>query len=261
MRKNKIRNIVLIVIGVLGILDTYILSLYSNMNLGLVFPGVIGSVLVLYGTIKVRDPEYIFIKNEKVVKTIKTFILIGVFIFIFVEGMIIYHGVSNDYREVDYVVVLGAGIDPQARPRLILQKRLNTCLKYLEVNPHAKIVVSGGQGSDEPIAEADAMNRYLVERDAKEKNILIESRSTSTYENFKYTKGLIGDEFIHEKTSILIITNDFHMMRAKKIARSFGFKVYGLSSKTPKATVINNYIREFFACMKSCFFDIQRLRA
>lgn len=256
MKRKRRLYVILMVIGILGILDTLILSLYSNMNIGIALPGIFGFALIFYSSIKIKYPEYEFIKNRRIRKIIKVIGLVGMIFFIFVEVMLIYHGTSEFYGEVDYVVVLGAAIDRQARPRLPLQKRLNTSLKYLEVNPDAKMIMSGGQGPDEPISEADAMKKYVVERGAKENNILIESGSTSTYENFKYTKDLIGDEFLDKKTSILIITNDFHMMRAKKIANSLGFKVYGLSSRTPTSTIINSYIREFFACVKSWVFDI-----
>jgi uncharacterized SAM-binding protein YcdF (DUF218 family) len=254
-RKGRV-YIILMVIGILGILDTLILSLYCNMNIGIVLPGILGFAFIFYFNIKIKYPEYEFIKNRRIRTIIKVIGLVGMIFFIFVEMMLIYHGTSEFYGEVDYVVVLGAAIDTQARPRRSLQKRLNMSLKYLEVNPDAKVIMSGGQGSDEPISEADAMKKYVVERGVKENNILIERDSTSTYENFKYTKDLIGDEFLDQKTSILIITNDFHMMRAKKIATSLGFKVYGLSSRAPTSTIINNYVREFLACVKSWIFDI-----
>jgi uncharacterized SAM-binding protein YcdF (DUF218 family) len=89
----------------------------------------------------------------------------------------------------------------------------------------------------------------------KEERIIKEDKSTSTMENFKNTKEIVLKDN-SENIRILIVTNDFHMFRAKLLARRNGFIPYGLPSSTPWSILPNCYIREYFAVLKSLVFDI-----
>ena len=73
------------------------------------------------------------------------------------------------------------------RDRLTLARRLDAALAYLEENPKAYVVVSGGQGAGEDISEAEAMRRYLAARGIEESRILMEDKSMSTLENFLFS--------------------------------------------------------------------------
>ena len=54
--------------------------------------------------------------------------------------------------------------------------------------PDLKIVVSGGQGEGENITEATAMRNFLVDNGVDSSLIIMEDKSTNTYENFLYSK-------------------------------------------------------------------------
>ena len=49
------------------------------------------------------------------------------------------------------------------------------------------MIVSGGQGSDEAISEAEAMRRYLVEQGIRNEEIIMEDKSTNTEENLVFS--------------------------------------------------------------------------
>ena len=93
------------------------------------------------------------------------------------------------YKE-DAVIVLGAGLRGE-NLSLILRNRLDAAVEYYNENPEAVIVVSGGQGPDEDIPEAEAMERYLYEQGVPLNKIIKEDKSTSTEENFKFSKELL----------------------------------------------------------------------
>jgi len=59
---------------------------------------------------------------------------------------------------------------------------------------------------------------------------------------------------------IMIVTNDFHMFRAKILARHNGFTPYGITAPTNPVVLVNSYIREYFAVVKSIVFDINWIR-
>ena len=144
-----------------------------------------------------------------------------------------------------YVLILGAKLFGD-KPSLSLQNRLDVALGYLHSHPKVKVVVSGGQGDDEDISEALSMSRYLMENGIGKERILLEDRSTSTYENIKYSK-----EFIPENAKLgIIVTNDYHLYRSIQIAKDADLKVEGLPAKTPQITLLKAYSREYLSVTK-----------
>lgn len=86
------------------------------------------------------------------------------------------------------VVVLGAGLRGEQVSGL-LARRLDAALAYYRQNPDVLLVVSGGQGPDEAIPEAEAMARYLQAHGVPGENILVE---------------MTGVEPVSEKRSALV---------------------------------------------------------
>ncbi|KMY49160.1 YdcF family protein [Peribacillus loiseleuriae] len=153
----------------------------------------------------------------------------------------------------DYLIVLGAQVRGTV-PSLSLQYRINTAAEYLTSNKSTVAIVSGGQGNGEEISEAEAMKRGLLKNGIEESRIIMEDRSTSTYENIKYSKQLIPEG---AKKGFLV-TNDFHVYRAEKIAASQGLKLQGIAADTPKVVLVKSYIREYLAITK--FYGTELLR-
>ncbi|MBA9025106.1 YdcF family protein [Peribacillus huizhouensis] len=156
-------------------------------------------------------------------------------------------------NHADYLIVLGAQVRGTV-PSLALQYRINTAADYLTKNKSTIAIVSGGQGNGEDISEAEAMKQGLVKCGIDESRIIMEDRSTSTYENIKYSKLLIPKGAVRG----FIVTNDFHVYRAEKIAASQGLKLQGISAETPKVVLVKSYIREYMAITK--FYGTELLR-
>ena len=53
----------------------------------------------------------------------------------------------------------------------------------------------------------------------------------------------------------MIVTNDFHMFRAKKIAEKQGLTLEGLPAKTPKPIIIQSNVREYLAITQYWFMN------
>ena len=58
-----------------------------------------------------------------------------------------------------------------------------------------------------------------------------------------------------EDLEVLIVTNKYHLFRAKFIAKRLGMVPYGLPAKIPPTIIVQSYIREYFAVIKSVIFD------
>ncbi len=174
---------------------------------------------------------------------------IGLILFVIVEGVILSGFVQSAPAEADYCIILGAQLKRNG-PSEVLRRRLDTAVTYLNNNPSTIAIVSGGQGKDEPKSEAQGMYEYLVAAGIEESRIIQEDQSTKTYENL-----VNSAEFIDKENSkVVIVTNNFHMYRAIKIAQKAGYaQVYKLPADSHPGMLLNNMLREFFGVIKDFF--------
>ena len=170
-------------------------------------------------------------------------------LFLVVEGLILSQLNALPKPGADVCLILGAQMK-ESGPSDVLQRRLDKALDYLRENPDTIVVVSGGQGSNEPVSEAQGMRDYLVARGIAGERILMEDKSTNTKENLEYSAGLIdksGD-------SVVIVTNNFHVFRAVSIAKKQGYgAVQGMAASTHRGNLLNNLLREFLGVLKDFF--------
>lgn len=174
--------------------------------------------------------------------------------FVIIIGVIFIEGNKTENEEVDYLIVLGARLYGET-PSPALLERLKVASKYLKNNKDLKVIVSGGQGSDEDVSEAFAMSKYLVDEGIEKDRIIIEDISTSTFENLSFSLDKIKEKDSSDNIKVLIATNEFHIFRSKLLAKKLGMVPYGLPAKTPKTIVVTSYIREYFAVIESFLHD------
>jgi len=155
---------------------------------------------------------------------------------------------NPSYRE-DAVIVLGCGVRGEVVSGQ-LASRLEAALRYYRKNPNALIVVSGGQGKGEDITEALAMERYLVERGVPKDSIIKEERSTSTYTNLLFSKGLFDDRFDTPYKTV-IISSDYHIYRAIRLSKRLGLDCTHVHGNTAWYEMPVRYSREILAVAKS----------
>lgn len=214
---------------------------------------LLGLILIGFNIIKTLGIK-LNISNKVVIIFRMCFILIMIS-FIVIESCIIYFGSSRDMKQSDYLIILGAGVRG-TRLSLTLTQRMQESLNYLKKYPNTKVIVSGGQGPGESITEAEAMSRFLINHGVDKKQIIKEERSTSTYENFLFSKMVIERIDKRNDFEVSIITSDFHMFRAKLLAERAGFERINLvPAKLHILLVPNYYVREYLAVIKSIVFD------
>ena len=147
---------------------------------------------------------------------------------------------------LDCLVVLGAGLRPDGAPSEALAYRLDAALEYLEDNPQTRCVVSGGQGSGEVRAEADAMADYLTGRGLDGGRLTLEDRSEDTAENVRNSVVLLAPG-----ETVGIVTNDFHLYRALRIAARNGLPdAAGLAAPSNPLYLPQSVLRECAAIVK-----------
>ncbi len=254
---KKLFYYALIIIGVLGILDTiFVMRIAVGVTAGTLAPGAIGIFFIIYAILKLKLNGGHIITHKTLRKiTIAAFCLFMI-IFIIIESILLINAYSKEYEKVEtnFVVVLGCGVFPDGRLTLSLMKRLNSAYDYLLDHPDTICIVSGGQGPNEPTTEAYAMAEYLKEKGISEDRIIQEDRSTSTNENLMYSKEIMLQ--YDKELTVAIATSDFHIFRAKLIAKNHGLEAIGLASSTAWYIWVNSYLREFLAVIKTLIFDL-----
>ncbi len=203
-----------------------------------------------------------------------TFCLACLAIFISIEILIFWGASGTEVRGLDYVIVLGAKVNPDGVSNS-LKKRLDRAIEYAQDNPETIFVLSGGKGRDEPVSEAEAMRDYMVYNGISPDKILLEASSTSTVENIAYSRLVIEEDRANRKKSrqtaqgsivlppgsyvtvpdkpiqIGIVTNNFHIFRAKKIAEKWGIKdPVGISAPSDPFLFVHSCFREALAIFK-----------
>lgn len=185
-------------------------------------------------------------------------VLVGVLFFSIMFGLVMV-GTHDVIRgDPQTMIILGCRVMPSGEPSVLLQDRLDTALDYLDDHPEMTVVVSGGQGSNEPISEAACMADYLKEHGVDAGQILLEDQSSNTKENLIYSRQLLEEHgIVVLKDEVLVVSNGFHLTRAQMLAERYGYEsVSVLAAPTSHIpSRIQMYIREPLALAKSFFFD------
>lgn len=172
----------------------------------------------------------------------------GLILFVVVEGLILSGFKAEAQPGADFLIVLGAQWKTNG-PSDVLRRRLDRAVEYLAENPDTMVIVSGGQGGNEVITEAAGMRQYLIDAGIAEERILTEDKSTNTRENLAFSAGL----FDRASSRTVIVTNNFHVFRALKIAEKQGYRAEGLAADSVVWMLPNNMLREFLGVLKDFF--------
>ena len=131
------------------------------------------------------------------------------------------------------------------RPSYALKKRLDKAYELLDTNPDSIAVLSGGQGDDETVSEAESMRAYLADKGVSGDRLIIEDKSTSTISNMRNSMELLRQRGLENKR-ISAVSNDFHIKRIQKQAKECGFEFYSSPAKIPFGPrMIQNLTREY----------------
>ncbi|MCR5610053.1 MAG: YdcF family protein [Lachnospiraceae bacterium] len=199
-----------------------------------------------------KQPVWNKLTSNKVVNFSVIGLMAAAFIiFIIFETKIIYHANKTIEHEedIEYMIILGARVEGTTISKA-LKERLDEAVIYINEHPDLKIIVSGGKGTGEDVTEAYAMKEYLVSNGIDEDRIIQEDKSTTTTENIEFCKKITGKD-----AHILIVSNGFHIYRAKCLAKGSGYSnVSATGSKTPPRILVNAYVREAVALVKEIIF-------
>ena len=189
-------------------------------------------------------------------KVLLALVLAGALSFSALLGAVLAGAHDQLLGEPRVMIVLGCQVRENG-PSVLLRDRLDEALAYWEDHEDTLIVVSGGQGSNEPTTEARAMADYLEERGVEEDQILLEDRSHNTAQNLRYSRALLEEAGEDLSGGVIVVSNGFHLTRARMLAQRAGFgevsTLAAPSSDLPARLYM--YVREPLALVKSFLLD------
>ena len=171
-------------------------------------------------------------------------LIIGLIVVGITEVLIIKASFGDPKEQVQYMVVLGAKVRSDG-PSVSLWDRIYGAAEYLEEHSDTIAIVSGGQGADEPMTEAQAMYDELIALGIDPERVWLEEKATSTWENLTFALDLIEEKTGERPEKLGILSSEYHLFRAKLFAKECGVEAVGIPARTSRLSQrINHFMRE-----------------
>ena len=178
------------------------------------------------------------------VRIVSVVLVLGALVVGVTEGLVIHASYGDPDKSCQYMVVLGAKVRDDG-PSISLWDRIYGARNYLMEHPDVIAVVSGGQGPDEPMTEAQCMYDALVAMGISPDRIWLEDKASSTWENLNFSLNLIEEETGTRPTEIGVLSSEYHLFRASLFAKACDVGFIGIPAKTSRTSqLINHCMRE-----------------
>lgn len=145
------------------------------------------------------------------------------------------------------VIVLGAQVTEDGRPKPILVGRLDTAAALLAAG-RARVVLVTGDGRGASGNETAVMTDYLVARGVDRARIVADPYGLDTYDSCKRARDVFG------VSRALLVSQSFHLTRAVALCRAVGIDADGVlagCAGCSRMTWARNHARDLLASIKA----------
>ncbi len=154
---------------------------------------------------------------------------------------------KDETHPADAAIVLGAAVWGD-RPSPVFRERLNHGIQLYHTGVVETLIFTGGVGNRDELAEAEVGRSYAVARGVDPAHILLETTSTSTYENLRNAQIVAQQNGLE---TFLIVSTPNHMRRALAVAGDLQMEAYSSPTRTIRwinsVTRTYSYVREVVA--------------
>jgi uncharacterized SAM-binding protein YcdF (DUF218 family) len=135
----------------------------------------------------------------------------------------------DEARPAEIILVLGAA-EYRGRPSPVFKARLDHALDLFRRGLAPRILTTGGAGGDPQYTEGGVGRTYLVRHGVASEAIVVEPEASSTAESTA-----AAAEIMHRMGlgTCILVSDGYHIFRAKKMLRDLGIKVYGSPRPSP----------------------------
>jgi len=134
----------------------------------------------------------------------------------------------DEARPAQAIVVLGAA-QYAGKPSPVLRARLDHALDLWNRRLASLLILTGGTGLGDTTSEAAVGRTYARKRGVPDSAILVESDGRTTSESMRAVAGMLE---VRGLQSALLVSDPFHMLRLRILARRFGFTPYTSPTQT-----------------------------
>ena len=171
-------------------------------------------------------------------------LILGLLVCAVTEAIIIKASFGDPEEPVDYIVVLGAKVRLDG-PSVSLQDRIDAAFTYLAIHPEVIAVVSGGQGEDEHMTEAQCMYSELTARGSEPERVWQEPNAASTWENIQFSLNLVEEKTGQRPEKLGVLSSEYHLFRASLFAKACDVEFVGIPAQTSVwSQKLNHFMRE-----------------
>ncbi len=143
----------------------------------------------------------------------------------------------------DVIIVLGARsyIDGEYNP--CLKARVDHAVDLYKAKYAPKILMTGGNDTEDNVNEAETMKKIAVERGVHAEDVLLEKNATSTFENFSLSQSILKK---HNLKSTIVVTEPFHIARAELVAKKLSYDYTVSPAAKSSCWLPNKYLSKYF---------------
>jgi uncharacterized SAM-binding protein YcdF (DUF218 family) len=165
----------------------------------------------------------------RVARRTVTFGMLTVFFIWLVSAVTVLFWSSRDEaRPAQAIVVLGAA-QYAGKPSPVLRARLDHALDLWNRHLASLLILTGGTGSGDTTSEAAVGRTYAKKHGVPDSAILVENEGRTTSESMRAVAGMLE---VRGLQSALLVSDPFHMLRLRILARRFGFTPYTSPTRT-----------------------------
>lgn len=135
----------------------------------------------------------------------------------------------DETQPADAIVILGAA-EYRGKPSPVLRARLDHGLELYRRNIAPLILTTGGAGGDPVFTEGEVGREYLVRRGVPSEAISVEAAGGTTVQSLKAAAEILRRMGLK---SCVVVSDGYHIYRAKRILEAEGFRVYGSPRPAP----------------------------
>jgi uncharacterized SAM-binding protein YcdF (DUF218 family) len=140
-----------------------------------------------------------------------------------VAERIAHQSTVDEAQPADIIVVLGAA-EYRGKPSPVLRARLDHALTLYQRGLAPRILTTGGAGGDPVYTEGDVGRTYLVSRGVPSEAIVVDAEGASTVYSTASAAEIMRRMALK---SCIVVSDGYHIFRAKRMLQSSGMKVYG----------------------------------
>jgi uncharacterized SAM-binding protein YcdF (DUF218 family) len=165
----------------------------------------------------------------KIVRRVLTVAFVAVFALWVISATAVLIWASRDEaRPAQAIVVLGAA-QYAGKPSPVLRARLDHALDLWNRHLAALLILTGGTGSGDTTSEAAVGRTYARKHGVPDSAILVENEGRTTSESMRAVAGMLE---VRGLQTALLVSDPFHMLRLRILARRFGFTPYTSPTRT-----------------------------